>query len=85
MLPQTKSITDRQAQILSVFKMFKSSYRKEALYDGWEAKRKFIGGKVDSTEVDALVESGHLKRNKNGATAITTKGKNSANESYKPV
>lgn len=32
--------------------------------------------KVSAADVDALVESGHLKRSKNGATQITTKGKN---------
>jgi hypothetical protein len=36
---------------------------------------------VSTATVDALVERGYLKRNRAGATAITTKGKNARNPS----
>lgn len=68
LLPEVESISDREQKILYVFKGYKSSYRKQAL-----SKHN-----VSQEELDKLVNEGYLKRAKNGATSITTKGKNQA-------
>lgn len=51
---------------------FTGSYRKEQLQRDH----------VSSACVDSLVERGYLKRSKNGATQMTTKGKNSRTRKY---
>lgn len=60
--------SERQRLILAVFARYRSSYRKEAL----------ARGNVTTTELDQLVDGGFLKRSRNGATRITTLGKNAA-------
>jgi hypothetical protein len=66
LLPAKQELTDKQAGILRCFQGLISSYRKEAL-----ARL----GATDA-DIDALVARCLLKRNKAGATAITTEGKN---------
>ena len=72
LLPVTADVTEREAKILAIFRALKSSYRKEYL-SGMGAK---------DTEVDSLVTRGYLKRNKAGATSITTSGRNASSKNY---
>ena len=67
MLPSGEQLPLKQRQILYCHSGIKAGpYRVEEL--------RSIG--ATSAEVDALVASGHLKRSSNGATQITTLGKN---------
>jgi hypothetical protein len=61
-------VSDRERDILSIYIGATPAYRKELLGSYY----------LDAApgEVDALVERGYLKRNKAGATQITTTGKN---------
>lgn len=72
LLPPAANVSDHEAKILAIFNQLKSSARKEYLGR--------MGAK--SEEVDSLVERGYLKRNKAGATSITTQGRNAAGRSY---
>jgi hypothetical protein len=75
MLPsgeQDETLTEDEQRVLYAFVHYKAFYRKEWL------QRHGIG---DST-IDKLVERGYLKRNKAGATQITTKGKNAQTDRY---
>lgn len=59
-------VTDRDRSILAIFGGIKPGYRAE-----------YLGrANVTDAEVDSLVSRGFLSRNKAGATAITTAGKN---------
>jgi hypothetical protein len=60
MLPPKADITDEQKGILKSYATLKPAYRP----------------KYSSEEIDELVVKGLLKRSKNGATQITTDGKN---------
>lgn len=72
LLPPAASVNDREAKILAIFKMLKSAARPE-----------YLGRmKATTSEVDSLVERGYLKRNKAGATSITTEGRNAAGRNY---
>lgn len=59
-------VTEKESWALEIFASLKSCARKDEL-DRY---------KITSQEIDGLVERGYLKRNKSGATSITTKGKN---------
>lgn len=64
--PVMPEVMPRQRKLLAIFCGLKSSYRKEAL------------ARLNATEseVTELVEAGLLKRNRAGATGITTAGRN---------
>lgn len=64
-LPGGADTTERQRSILKLWGYI-SSYRKEEMRHM----------KVTDKEIDELVKMGMLKKNKRGATSITTKGKN---------
>lgn len=67
MLPAASSIDDRDARILACYRSLKSgNYRTEAL----------ARLKCTDLDLDRLAARGLLKRAKNGATQITTDGKN---------
>jgi hypothetical protein len=75
LLPQTPTITDKQAAILVAFRGLKSGpYRQEEL------------ARLDATSEDlnSLVGLGMLKRSSNGATAITIEGKNATQGKRSP-
>lgn len=59
-------VTEKESWALEIFASLKSCARKDKL-DRY---------KITSQEIDSLVERGYLKRNKSGATSITTAGKN---------
>jgi len=61
-------VTPKEAKILAIFKGIKSSYRAEYFERLGATQR----------EIDSLVDRGFLSRNKAGATAITTEGRNAA-------
>ena len=63
LLPEKSSLTKEEINILEIFKGIKASYRKE-----------YLIGKNEL--VNKLVDGGYLKKNANGATQITTLGKN---------
>lgn len=65
LLPANSGLSDKERWVLGVFKSMTPAYRKEALSSYGEV-------------VDKLVVEGYLKRSKNGATQITTLGKNNA-------
>lgn len=71
-LPSGGDVSEREAKILAIFRSLKSAYRKEYL----------DLMKAEASEVDSLVARGFLSRNAVGATAITTKGRNSAASNY---
>lgn len=58
--------TDLEKDALAIFEGYKAAYRKEY----------FDRAGVTPAHLDSLVERGYLKRNRAGATSITTKGKN---------
>lgn len=64
--PVMPDVTPRQRKLLAVFGGLKSSARKEAL-------RRL---NATDAEIDGLVAAGFLKRNRAGATRITTAGRN---------
>ncbi len=66
LLPAKADITDKEARILAVFRSIKGGYRKEYL------ERL----KATESEIISLADKGFLKRSKNGATQITTDGRN---------
>lgn len=67
MLPARPELTEKEAGILRAFKSLKSGpYRKDALH----------ALDCASEDLNALIGKGLLKQSSNGATAITTKGKN---------
>lgn len=72
LLAPNADVTEKESKILAVFTL-KSGYRKEALSR--------LGATED--EVDSLVSRGFLKqRAKNGATRLTTEGRNAASSTY---
>ncbi len=68
LLPAQAEVTDHEKAILTVYATIKGGYRQGEL--------DYI--RAVASEVDALVERGLLKRNKAGATRVTTEGKNAA-------
>jgi hypothetical protein len=68
LLPSGDEVSELEAGILGVYRSYKSSARPEYL------ARMGAGPEM----IDSLVSRGYLKRNRAGATQITTKGKNSA-------
>ena len=66
LLPAPTEVTDHEKAILTIYATIKGGYRQGEL--------DYI--KATADEVTALVERGLLKRNKAGATQITTEGKN---------
>ena len=69
LLPVTnEDLTERQKNILEVFRGFKASYRKDV----------FERNEVTEQELKELVQKGYVKENKRGAKQITTEGKNQA-------
>jgi hypothetical protein len=69
------ALSHAETVTLHCFARYTSAYRREAL------SRAEIGPEV----IDALVDRGLLKRNRAGATAITTDGKNALATSIHPV
>ena len=68
-----ETLTDAEQQALYCFAAIKGGeYRREEMY-----RRR-----VTDVTVDSLVERGYLKRNRAGATQITTKGKNARTVNY---
>ena len=64
---RSTGLTDRMRRILAIHRSLKAGkYRRNALKEA----------KVTTAEIDALVTSEHLTRNKAGAVTITTKGRN---------
>ena len=76
MLPAGPEVSDRDRWILAVFGGLKSFARPEYLSRGG----------VQDPEIDSLVSRGLLKRNRAGATQITTAGKNARGnaDAYQP-
>jgi hypothetical protein len=72
MLPTEADVTDRESKILGYFRSYTSSARKE----------QFSRMGIKPAEIDSLVKRGYVKKNKAGATSITTKGKNAAGKVY---
>lgn len=72
LLPSEGSVSEREAKILAIFRSLKSAYRKEYL----------DGMKASDEEITSLVSRGYLSRNKAGATAITTQGRNASAKTY---
>lgn len=73
LLPAAKGeLSEKDRKILACYKSLKSGYRREYLDR--------LG--ATDTDLDRLVEGGYLKRNKNGATRITTEGRNNAAPNY---
>jgi hypothetical protein len=68
LLPPQSELTEKERWALGVFKTYKSSYRKEKLRERG----------VTAEEIKSLADRGFLKIAKNGATSITTEGKNNA-------
>lgn len=69
LLPVNTDCTARQISILAIIRGLKSSYRKEAY-------ERLDGGPPTQEEFDRLVELLYITRNRAGAIAITTDGKN---------
>jgi hypothetical protein len=68
-----ETLTDEEQNALYCFGAIKGGeYRRD------EMRRR----NVRESTVDSLVERGYLKRSKNGATQITTRGKNARNKRY---
>lgn len=74
MLPGDVDLTGREKAILGIFKGLKSSARKECL----------AAGKVTKDEIQKLADGGFLKIARNGATKITTAGRNAAKDNFFP-
>lgn len=75
MLPKRAEVSEKESMILACFKGLKSGdYRQQAL--------RRLG--TTEAEITSLVDRGFLKRNKGGATQITTEGKNAAKPHYYP-
>lgn len=71
LLPPAAEVTARQRWILYCFDAYTSAGRKD------EFRRvSYTGRGPSDVELDALVSRGFLKRNRAGATQITTEGKN---------
>lgn len=69
LLPAKSEVSDRDRSILNAFGGLTSAGRKNQ----WES---YPESKPTEGELDSLVSRGLLKRSKNGATQITTAGKN---------
>lgn len=69
LLPAATDVTDRERSIIRQFAAFTSAGRKNE----WE---RYPKSKPSEVELDALAARGLLKRAKNGATSITTDGRN---------
>lgn len=71
LLPTTGIVSDREADILKIFKSYTSKYRKEYL----------TRHNVTEDEIKSLASRGYLKVNKVGIQ-ITTEGKNLASKNF---
>ena len=72
-LPEKTGLTERQATILYTYKGLNPRGRKD-YWDRWDSDMK--RAKPSEDELNELATMGLLKRSKNGATQITTDGRN---------
>lgn len=61
-----EDLAEGEQKVINAYCGYTSAYRKELL----------MRGTIKQEDIDSLVEKGYIKRSKNGATQITTKGKN---------